>query len=139
MYNFMTSVKLHDTDMAGFLFFGHQFKIAHDAYEDFMEAVGLGFARLLHNAEFLLPIAHAEADYTAVLQVGDKLKVQVRAVNIGETSFTLAYNLVGIDGQSVGTVKTVHVCVDNARKEKIPLPEKLRKALLTITDKNNSK
>ncbi|MFZ5980221.1 MAG: acyl-CoA thioesterase [Candidatus Zixiibacteriota bacterium] len=139
MYNYQTSVKLHDTDMAGFLFFGHQFKIAHDAYEEFMEAVGLGFARLIHNAEFLLPIVHAEADYKTVLQVGDKLKVQVQAVNIGKTSFTLGYNLVGIDGESVGTVKTVHVCVDSARREKMPLPEKLRKALLSITDKSKTK
>lgn len=134
MYSFKTSVKLHDTDMAGLLFFGHQFKIAHDAYEEFMEAVGLGFARLIHSGEFLLPIVRAEADYKAMLQVGDKLKVQVRAVNIGKTSFTLDYNLIGIDGESVGTVKTVHVCVDSERREKMPLPEKLRKALLTITD-----
>jgi len=118
--------------MAGFLFFGHQFKIAHDAYEDFMEAVGLGFGRIINTADFLIPIVHAEADYEVILEVGDKLSVQVKAENIGRTSFTLAYDLVGIDGNRVGTVKTVHVCVDNKNKAKIPLPDRLRKALETI-------
>ena len=133
MYTFKTSVKLHDTDMAGFLFFAHQFKIAHDAYEDFMEAVGLGFGRIIKASDFLIPIVHAEADYETVLEVGDKLSVQLWAEKIGKTSFTLAYHLVGLDGSKVGTVKTVHVCVDNVKKKKIPLPEKLRKALETIS------
>jgi len=132
MYTFKTSVKLHDTDTAGFLFFAHQFKIAHDAYEDFMEAVGLGFGRIIKASDFLIPIVHAEADYTAVLEVGDRLSVQLRAEKIGKTSFTLAYDLVGLDSTIVGRVKTVHVCVDNVKKKKIPLPEKLRKALETI-------
>jgi len=133
MYTYKTSVKLHDTDVAGFLFFSHQFKIAHDAYEDFMEAVGLGFGRIIHNSEFLLPIVHAEADYKAVLGVGDRLSIQLKAEKIGKTSFTLVYDLVGLDGKTVGTVRTVHVCVDNKKKEKMPLPDKLRKALKTIS------
>jgi acyl-CoA thioesterase FadM len=37
MFKTQTNVKLHDTDAAGILFFSNHFRIAHTAYEDFMQ------------------------------------------------------------------------------------------------------
>ncbi|HUV30045.1 MAG TPA: thioesterase family protein [Acidobacteriota bacterium] len=129
MVTFGTSVRLHDTDAAGLLFFGHQFTIAHDAYETFMEQIGCGFARIIREEDFLLPIVHAEADYRAELFVGDRLTVRLTVEDVGDTSFTLAYDLLGDDGKSAGTVRTVHVCMDKAGRKKKPLPDGLRRAL----------
>lgn len=129
MFVYETSVKLHDTDSAGLLFFGHQFKIAHDVYETWLEQSGLGFARLFSEKDFLLPIVHAEADYDAVLYVGDKLSVGLSVVSIGDSSFTLGYDLHKENNKSAGTVRTVHVCMDKITRKKKPLPEDLRLAL----------
>ena len=129
MFEMTTSVRLHDTDAAGLLFFAHQFRIAHDAYESFMEQIGYSFASIFREDDYLLPIVHAEADYTAILNVGDRLAVRLVAEKIGETSFTLAYDLINDSGKSVGTVRTVHVCLDKSQREKRPLPDGLRQAL----------
>mgnify|MGYP006312547609 CR=1 FL=1 len=128
MYRLETSVRLHDTDAAGLLFFAHQLKIAHDAYESFLESAGLTFQTILTDRDYLLAIVHAESDYLQTLSVGQPLTVEVSAERIGNTSFTLAY-AIKRDGETVGKVRTVHVCIDRATREKRPLPEELRSAL----------
>jgi 1,4-dihydroxy-2-naphthoyl-CoA hydrolase len=132
VFEFRTSVRLHHTDAAGLLFFADQFRLAHDAYETFMESVGFPFAPLLRSGEFLLPVVHAEADFKGMLQTGDKLLIQVRAERIGDTSFTLAYTILRNDTELVGSVKTVHVLVNRSNMQKLPLQPKLRSALEKI-------
>ena len=129
MFTYSTSVKLHDTDAAGLLFFSRQFTIAHDAYELFMETIGFGFSYIIRESGFLLPVIHAEADFSEPLFVGDKLTVQLSVERIGETSFTLAYDLLAEGGKSAGTVRTVHVCIDRHHRGKRVLPNGLRSAL----------
>ena len=132
MFSHRTVVRLHDTDAAGILFFAHQFKIAHDAYESFMEGSGNSFASIFRDQTMLIPIVHAEADYEAALEVGDYLSVRMVAEQIGDSSFALSYKLVDNDDRVVGTVKTVHVCINRQSGEKISVPDKLRRALEAI-------
>jgi 1,4-dihydroxy-2-naphthoyl-CoA hydrolase len=124
-----TSVKLHHTDAAGLLFFGHQFHLAHDAYEQLMEEIGFSFAHIIAETSFLVAIVRAEADFTAQLYVGDRLTIQVMVEKLGETSYTLAYDLVQPERGPVGSVRTVHVCIDKKTRQKRQLPNDLRRAL----------
>lgn len=129
MYTLHTFVRLHDTDAAGILFFANQFKLAHDAYESFMDASGNRFSKILNDGEVLYPIVHAEADYNAMLEAGDRLTIRLTPENIGKTSFTLSYKFVDAGENIVGTAQTVHVCVDRRSGEKKDLPEDIRLAL----------
>lgn len=129
MFTYKTSVKLHHTDAAGLLFFGHQFNMAHDAYESFMEQIGFAFAGIIRDSDFLVAIVRAEADFTAQLNVGDRLEIALSAEKVGETSYTLVYELKKTDDSPAGTVRTVHVCIDKTTRQKRPLPEELRQAL----------
>ena len=127
MYSTETSVKLHQTDAAGLLFFGHQFAIAHDCYESFLETNGIGFLTVLRNRDYLLPIVHADGDYYAALSVGDPLTVELHCTGIGETSFTLTYDIKR-GNELVGNVKTVHVCTDAHTDSKRALPDEIKSA-----------
>ncbi len=129
MYTYQTKIKLHQTDAAGLLFFAHQFEIIHDAYESLLEGIGFGFAELIRNKDFFLPIVHAEADYKLPLFVGDVIEVQVRVGNIGKTSFSFEYQLLNTQQQIVGTAKTIHVTIDNKEHKKIPLPSLMREKI----------
>ena len=138
MYIYQTKIKLHETDAAGLLFFSNQFKIVHDAYESLLERIGFGFADLIRNQKFFLPIVHCEADYKAPLFVGDPVEVQVIVTKIGKTSFTFAYRLIDAAQKIVGTAETVHVTVDKSTRAKIPLPAELRAKIeeLYLEDQN---
>lgn len=129
MHTYQTTIHLHQTDAAGLIFFSRQFEILHDAYEGLLEKIGFGFPSLLREQDFFLPIVHAESDYKSTLFVGDKIRVEVRVAEIGNTSFTLDYRVFKDDSTLVGLGKTVHVTMDKASQTKIPLPPEMRKGL----------
>ena len=129
MFTYTTTIKLHDTDAAGILFFSNQFKMMHDAYEALIDGWGFGFARLLREKKYFVPIVHAEADYKAPLFVGDCISIDVKIDRIGTTSFAFAYTLHDQFRKLVGTGKTVHVAVDKKTQNKIPLPDEILSVL----------
>lgn len=123
------TVRLHDVDAAGILFFAHLFRHAHDAYECFMDARGLALHRLLEAGAHLMPLVHAEADYLRPLRQGDRVRVLVETARLGGTSFTVAYTFLGPQGTEVARARTVHALVDRQSFQPVPLPESLRTAL----------
>jgi 1,4-dihydroxy-2-naphthoyl-CoA hydrolase len=139
MYIYQTKIRLHDTDAAGLLFFSHQFELVHDAYEALLEKLGFGFAELIRNRDFFLPIVHAEADYKLPLFVGDPVEIQVTVESVGTTSFTFAYKLLNAKQQLVGTAKTVHVTIDNKTHTKISLPPLMREKIMELFKSDQGK
>lgn len=126
MFTYQAKIKLHDTDAAGILFFSRQFEMMHDAYEALLEQIGFGFAELIQNKPYFLPIVHAEADYKLPLTVGDVIEIQVKMEAVGTTSFIFAYQITNAKKQLVGIGRTVHVTIDTKTRQKIPLPSDLR-------------
>ncbi len=129
MFKHETSIKLHQTDAAGLLFFGHQFTLIHDTYELFMDSIGFQFARILKEADYMVPIVHAEADCKKPLYVSERVTTSLKVKTIGQSSYLLEYELVNREGELVGTGQTVHVCVDRETGKKRDLPQKLREKL----------
>jgi len=132
MFVWRTTVKLHDTDAAGLLFYGHQFKMAHDCYEAMLESIGLPMAWWMRESDYFLPIVHAESDYLRPLFVGDKIEIHLHVEKIGDSSYTLTQEILDAQGQTVGTVKTVHVVVNKESGRKTSIPDKFRAALLKL-------
>jgi 1,4-dihydroxy-2-naphthoyl-CoA hydrolase len=129
MFISYNKVRMHDTDMAGILYFAKQFRYVHDALEDLVEKEGLSFDYLFNNSSFVFVIVHAEADYLAPVKVGEILEVHVEVENLGNTSFTMGYKIFKTDNVLMGTAKTVHVCLDAKTRTKISMPDELRKIL----------
>lgn len=128
------TVKLHDADAAGVVFFANVFRIAHDAYERFLAQAGYRFPERLAAGDFLLPIAHAEADYLHPLRVGDAVEIAASVTEVGESSFAVRFRLTAEDGSLRAKVKTVHVAVDGRTFKTIPLPEDFRKRLTAAAE-----
>jgi 1,4-dihydroxy-2-naphthoyl-CoA hydrolase len=121
---------MHDTDMAGLLYFARQFRFAHDALEDFMTHEGLHFHDLFRTKEYVFVIVHAEADYKTSMKVGDQLEIHVSIHHIGSSSFTIDYQIYrNPEKILVGTAQTVHVTIDPKTHKKIPIPAKLKHIL----------
>jgi len=121
-------VRLYDTDAAGFIFSGAQFRFAHEALENFLEHVGLPIARTIRDRHVLFPVVHAEADYRAPLAVGDRLSIRVVVRALGDRSFSMGYRLLLADGREAGSVVTVHAAVAAASGASCPLPAEVRAA-----------
>ncbi|MEW6411461.1 MAG: thioesterase family protein [Candidatus Zixiibacteriota bacterium] len=126
MYKCDFIVRLPDTDAAGILFYGNYFRLAHEAYEALMGALGYGLKYIIDESEILLLIAHSEADYRQSLCLDDEYSVDIRVEKLGDKSFTLAYNFVRKDGQVCATLRTVHVALHKGSQKTVSLPEELR-------------
>jgi len=129
MFTARNQVRMHDTDMAGILYFSRQFRFAHDALEDFVESLGYTFNQVFHREKFVFVIVHAESDYLAPLRVGDRLEIRLEIESIGETSFTVVYHIYKADNTLVGKVKTVHVTLESAARVKMSIPPHFRELL----------
>ncbi|WP_373506914.1 acyl-CoA thioesterase [Thiocapsa sp.] len=123
------SVRLHDTDAAGRLFFGHLFRHAHDAYEAFMAQVGHPLERLIREGEILLPLVHAEADYHRPLGQGDRVQVALAIEEIRARSFAVAYRFETEDGALAATAKTVHLQINRDGSPASGLSDGIREAI----------
>lgn len=133
MFETQTVIKLHDTDAAGVTFFVNYFRIAHTAYEALMTSVGCSLEYIISSADYMVLIAHAEADYERPLVLGEKVSIAVKTVAIGDSSFTLEFSFRGGNGNPSASVKTVHVSIDKRTGKTIPIPEKIRISLQSIT------
>jgi 1,4-dihydroxy-2-naphthoyl-CoA hydrolase len=122
-------IRLYDTDAAGFLFFGAQFRIAHEVFEEFVAELGFSVGGVIRERTLLFPVVHAEADYAAPLTVGDRVTVSVGVARIGDSSFAVRYRLALPAGREAGRVELVHVTLDAASRTPVPVPAPLRAAL----------
>lgn len=122
-------LRLHDTDAAGRLFFGHLFRYVQDALEAFMEQIGYPLDALLRDGEMLLPLTHAEADYRRPMRHGDHIRVQVSVVELRRRSFALGYRFLNAADDELATARTVHVLVTHDTQLGDALPDALRVAL----------
>jgi 1,4-dihydroxy-2-naphthoyl-CoA hydrolase len=130
-YRYPFQVRLHDTDAAGVLFFGHLFRHVHDAYESLMEDLGFPLHELFRNGAApgatALPVTHAEAGYRRPIRQGDRIEVLVTVADVRRRSFALDYRFNDREGHTHATARTVHVLT--GPDIGLELPEDLRRAL----------
>lgn len=123
-------VRFQDVDAGGVLFFGRIYDYCHQAYEEFWGAEGIDRARFFAGAEYLVPIAHSEADYRRPIRHGEVIGVRIDVTRVGRASFSLRFHVTGPEGDVRVEASTVHAFVDRAAMRPIPIPETLR-AILT--------
>lgn len=130
MFSSQYIVRMHDSDMAGIIFFANQFRFIHDVWEDFIAAEGIGLAHIFNDSDYVFVIVHAEGDYIASLAVGDHLEITLAVEHIGNSSFSCVYNVLRLPSRElVGRAKIVHVTLETASRKKIPVPAPLRAIL----------
>jgi acyl-CoA thioesterase FadM len=129
MFRYETSVKLHQVDGAGRLFYAQLFVMAHDAWEAALDAMGLSIASILADASYILPVVHAEADYAAPLLNGTAVHIEVTCAKVGNRSFTVAFALKDSESRALATVRVTHAVVDKAGGTATAVPDQLREVL----------
>jgi 1,4-dihydroxy-2-naphthoyl-CoA hydrolase len=122
------TVRLHDIDAAGVMFYGHLFRHAHDAYEGFLGALDLPLDGLI-RAGCRLPLVHAEADYLLPFRHGEEIEVEVGVAALGGASFTLSYGFRDGAGKLRARARTVHVHLAVGGDGAAPIPVGLGAAL----------
>jgi acyl-CoA thioesterase FadM len=110
----------------------------HLAMEEFFRCeLGIDYADVLHKHNVSLPTVHLESDFRRRLKYGDRIDMEVRVLNIGQTSITWGYRgyRAGDDGEVVVEGHNVTVCVATDTFEKTSVPDWLRESLTAYQEK----
>ncbi len=115
-------VRMHDTDLAGVIYFAKQFRFAHDTWEEFLDTHGYNIHSLIRGEDYSFAVVHAEADFFSPLIAGDILRVDLSIPRVGESSFTTAYEIFK-EEKRVGRVEIVFVCINQKSRVKQSIPK----------------
>lgn len=120
-----------DIDNAGIVYYPRFMHYFHLAMEEFFaNEMGFDFAEVLHKRNLSLPTVHLQSDFRRRMRYGDQINIEVRIINIGQTSITWGYK--GhrvVDKEMVVVGQNVTVCVRTDTFEKIDVPDWLRQGL----------
>lgn len=118
------SVRFHETDAAGVVYFAHSLIFCHSAYEASLEAVGINLADFFARDALAYPIVHAAIDYRRPIQCGDRIKVHLTPQRLDASTFEVRYQIYDLRSPAglLAEACTRHVCIDRQNRHRQPLP-----------------
>ncbi len=123
------TVRLHDTDAAGVLYFANGLSMCHEAYEESLAAASVSLPDLLMRSPVVVPITHASIDFFRPMRCGDRLQIVLIPEQLAPSEFLIQYTLMpeGDDPAERGMAKAVtyHVCIEPDQRSRVMLPDPL--------------
>ena len=91
---------------------------------DFLHEIGHPFTRLLVEGPGI-PIVESRCRYLQRIRLDDEITIRTQVGGVGRTSFRSRHAFTR-GGEPVAEGELVHVCVDRATRETVPVPGWLR-------------
>jgi acyl-CoA thioesterase FadM len=133
LHRHLHRVRFQEIDAAGIVFFARVFDLIHDGYAAFLAARGLPLGELLARSSWVLPLAHAEADFLRPLKLDDELAIGPVCAAFDKGRLELGHRVVlARDDTAAAIGRTAHVVVARADWKKIEPPPELRAAFADL-------
>ncbi len=139
--NFTTRklIRFQHCDPAGIVFYPRFFVLLHEMQEDFLAHIG--FPEHVMIAEGLgFPIVEMKTSFLGMCRHGDEITISLALTKLGNTSIAMHYEIHGAP-RGTGSANTLRlraqsvvVCSRVPEGKSVPIPEKLRSALLPYLD-----
>ena len=128
-FHHQVSIKFHLADPAGIMYFAHIFSLAHDCYEQFVQATGYSWNQYFSSSQYAFPIRHADCDYQKPFSAGQTYDVTISVAYFSTSSFKMKYTF-SKEQQTYAVVQIVHVCLDAKTHALIKIPIDLKEKFL---------
>jgi acyl-CoA thioester hydrolase len=120
-------VRYLEVDAQGVVFNMWYLAYVDDAMTGFLSSLGVQYPDLIASGHDV-QVVHANLDWRGGLRWQDQAEVGVRPVQVGTTSFRLAFDF-RRGGETMVTAELVYVCVATDGSGKCPIPDALRAGL----------
>lgn len=128
------TVRLHDIDAAGIVFFARIMERAHDAYEALLNALGHSIAGYVEAGTLIIPIAEAHAEYRRPLRLAERIRVRVTLDGMTASAYRVRMTLLGPEDDLRAVVTMRCVAVLRASMRPTALPPDLKARLTPYLD-----
>jgi 1,4-dihydroxy-2-naphthoyl-CoA hydrolase len=123
-FTYNRTIRFHDTDAAGVVYFANVLSICHEAYEESLAASGINLKDFFTNASVGVPIVHANVDFLRPMFCGDNLAISLIPQKLSVDKFEIAYEVTNTD-VLVAKAITRHVCIDVSSRSKQALTHEI--------------
>jgi YbgC/YbaW family acyl-CoA thioester hydrolase len=124
-------VQWADCDIAGIIYFVNYWRYAEFAEMEMFAELGFPFAKMFYDSDLLMPRVRAEAEFFAPSLMGDWLRIRTHIDKVGASSIRwvcVVFN--EMTGVANAALTLTAACVSSGTKKSIPIPDRLRAALL---------
>ena len=129
-------IRFSDCDPAGIVFYPQYFVMFNGLVEDwFNEELEVGYRKLLIERKVGLPTVRLEADFRAVSQMGDRVKLSLSIERLGVRSLTFNLRCTGANNELRMSVRQVIVTTSLNGHHAIEIPTDFRIALMRFDEK----
>lgn len=125
LYKYNFTVRLHDIDAVGVMFFARIYYHIQDAYECLLSDKNLNIKTIIDSG-ILLPISHSEADYKVPIVFNEKLHIEIYSHECLDNEFSLSYLIKAENEVLKARALTRHVCVSAEDFKRTALPHYLK-------------
>lgn len=122
-------IRFSDCDPAGIVFYPQYFVMLNGVMEDWVDALGVGFADLVSRRRIGLPTVRLEADFRSVSRFGDDVVLSLAVERLGGKSLTLALRCEAAGGELRMAVRQVVVTTSLETHAAIAVPADLAEAI----------
>jgi 4-hydroxybenzoyl-CoA thioesterase len=118
------TVRFGEIDQARVVYYPVFFHYLHQTFEEWFEqALGVPYKRLVVDENIGLPSVRVETEFRRPLPYGERVRVELRLVNVGTRSITVEYHVVRMsDGETSARARVTTVAVDNDTFRSMPIP-----------------
>lgn len=134
-FDYCRTIRFHETDAAGVVYFANVITLCHEAYEAALMAEGFNLALFFSAAgDVAVPIVHAQTDFYRPMRCGDRIKIRLVPKQLNDTSFEISYTLyphsddLPDDPQTkrlIAKALTRHVCIQPVAQKRQALPDEI--------------
>lgn len=122
-------IRFEDADPAGVVFYPRAIALAHAVVEDLIRQSAIGWDAWFNSPTHAAPLRHAEADFFFPMKPGQHFVAKARVEKIGNTSVGFLVAFTDDADRVAAEVRTVHVLVEKATGQPLPLDDQMRRAL----------
>ncbi|MEM6254315.1 MAG: thioesterase family protein [Cyanobacteria bacterium P01_D01_bin.156] len=127
-YVYRRTIRFHETDAAGVVYFANVLILCHEAYEASLVAAGVDVRIFFSGGSLAVPIVHSSVDFRRPLHCGDEVAIALQTTALDDATFEIRYAL-STDQKSIATALTRHVCIDSASRQRQPISPDLQQWL----------
>ncbi|NDJ16175.1 acyl-CoA thioesterase [Myxacorys almedinensis] len=123
-FTYDRTIRFHETDAAGVVYFTNVLVICHEAYEASLIASGVNAGTFFRSGDAAMPIVHASVEFFKPMYCGDRVSIQLLSKQVNDSTFEICYEILGNasdrapqtlesdnTARLVGKALTRHVCI----------------------------
>ena len=122
-------------DMAGVSYYPRIYDLAYRFFEDsWVEICGIDYPTIINEMRLGFPVVDVKSTFVKPLRYGDEITANITISDVGSKSCTWDYSFYNQKQELLWESKQVTVCVSMDTMESKPIPDSLKKGLVSLIE-----